>query len=79
MVEDAAETEKCVAGAALTLCHQGKDQVFVKEIAAEVNRLLKARGETVQCSAEKVGHTLRRVGLPTHRLSQAGTVYRWIS
>ena len=71
--------EALVAGAALTLCHQGKDQVFVKEIAAEVNRLLKARGETVQCSPEKVGHTLRRVGLPTHRLSQAGTVYRWIS
>jgi hypothetical protein len=61
-----------VAGAALTLCHQGKDQVFVKEIAAEVNRLLEARGETLQFSPEKVGHKLRKVGLPARRLSQAG-------
>jgi hypothetical protein len=64
--------EALVAGAALTLCHQGKDQVFVKEIAVEVNRLLKALGETLQCSPEKVGHQLRKVGLPTRRLSQAG-------
>jgi hypothetical protein len=32
-------------GAALTLCHQGKNQVLVSEIAAEVNRLQKERGE----------------------------------
>lgn len=61
-----------VATAALTLCHQGKDQVFVKEIAAEVNRLLEARGETLQFSPEKVGHQLRKVGVLTRRLSQAG-------
>jgi hypothetical protein len=64
--------EAFVAAAALTLCHLGKDQVFVKEIAAEVNRLLKARGEPLQFSPEKVGHKLRKVGLPTRRLSQAG-------
>jgi hypothetical protein len=28
-------------GAALTLCHQGKVQILVGEIAAEVNRVLK--------------------------------------
>ena len=61
-----------VAGAALTLCHQGKDQVFVKAIAAEVNRLLEARGETLQYSPEKVGHRLSKVGLHTCRLSHAG-------
>jgi hypothetical protein len=33
-----------VVGAALTLCHQGKNQVYVKEIATEVNRLQEARG-----------------------------------
>ena len=64
--------EALVAGAALTLCHQGKDQVLVKEIAAEVNRVLEARGETTQLSPEKVGHTLRKIGLRTRRLGQAG-------
>jgi hypothetical protein len=64
--------EAIVAGAALTLCHQDNDQLFVKEIAAEVNRVLKARGETLQFSAEKVGHKLRKLGLHTVRLSQAG-------
>lgn len=32
-------------GAALSLCHQGKDHVLVAEIAAEVNRIQKDRGE----------------------------------
>ena len=64
--------EAFVAGAALALCHQGKDQIYVKEIAAEVNRLLVARGETVQFSPEKVGHKLKKVGLLTCRLSPAG-------
>jgi hypothetical protein len=64
--------EALVAGAALTLCHQGKDQVYVKEIADEVNRFLKARCETMQLSPEKVGHKLRKVGLRTRRLGQAG-------
>jgi hypothetical protein len=64
--------EALVAGAAFTLCHQGKDRVFVKEIATEVNRLLKARGETLQFSPEKVGHKLRKLGVLTRRLSHAG-------
>jgi hypothetical protein len=61
-----------IADAALTLSHQGKDQVFVKEIASEVNRLLEIRGEIVRLSPGKVGHKLRKVGLLTRRLSQAG-------
>jgi hypothetical protein len=64
--------ETLVVGAALALSHQDKGEVFVKEIAAEVNRLLVARGETRQLSPEKVGHKLRKVGLLTRRLSQAG-------
>ena len=64
--------EALVAGAALALCHQGKNEIYVKEIAAEVNRLLVARGETMQFSPEKVGHKLKKVGLPTCRLSPAG-------
>jgi DNA-binding IscR family transcriptional regulator len=59
-------------GAALALCHQGKDQVRVGEIAAEVNRIQKERSERLQYSAEKVGHRLKRAGLLTRRLGAAG-------
>lgn len=72
-VADRADSlDALVAGAALTLCHQGKDEVLVKEIAAEVNRVLETRGETTQLSPEKVGHKLRKIGLRTRRLGQAG-------
>ncbi len=59
-------------GAALALCHQGKDQVRVGEIAAEVNRVQKDRGERLQFSAEKVAHRLKRAGLLTRRLGASG-------
>lgn len=59
-------------GAALSLCHQGKDQILVGEIAAEVNRMLKAGGEKLQFSAEKVGHRLKKAGLISRRLGAAG-------
>jgi hypothetical protein len=61
-----------VAGAALSLCHQGKDQIMVGEIAAEVNRVLKGRGERLQYSPEKVGHKLKKAGLLSRRLGAAG-------
>jgi hypothetical protein len=64
--------EALILGAALALCHQDKGQIFVREITAEVNRLLAARGETRQLSPEKVGHKLKKIGLYTRRLSQAG-------
>jgi hypothetical protein len=35
--------EALVVGAALALCHQDKGEVFVKQIALEVNRLLVGR------------------------------------
>jgi hypothetical protein len=64
--------EALVVRAAFALCHQDKGEVFVKEIAVEVNRLLVARGETRQLSPGKVGHKLKKVGLYTRRLSQVG-------
>jgi hypothetical protein len=59
-------------GAALSLNHQGKDQILVGEIAAEVNRRLTDRGERIQCSPEKVGHRLKKAGLLSRRLGAAG-------
>ena len=59
-------------GAALAFCHQGKGQILVGEISAEVNRFLKGRGERLQFSPEKVGRRLKRMGLMSQRLSAAG-------
>jgi hypothetical protein len=64
--------EALVAGAVLALCHQGKNQFFVKEITAEVNRVQEGRDETMRFSPEKVGDKLKSIGLPTRRLSQIG-------
>jgi hypothetical protein len=61
-----------VIAATLAFCHQGKGEVYVKEIAVEVNLLLAARGETKQVSPEKIGHKLKKLGLFTRRLSPAG-------
>jgi hypothetical protein len=59
-------------GAALALCHQGKDQILINEIATEINRILKDRGERMQYSPEKVGHALKKAGLFSRRVSAAG-------
>jgi len=59
-------------GAALALCHEGKDQALVGEIAAEVNRIQKKRGERLRYSPERVGHRLRKAGLLTRRLGASG-------
>jgi hypothetical protein len=59
-------------GAALTLCHEGKEQVLVAEITSEVNRIQKERGERLQYSPEKVGHRLRKAGMLTRRLGASG-------
>jgi hypothetical protein len=59
-------------GAVLTLCHQGKNQVLVGEVAIEVNRVQKPRGERLTYSEEKVGHSLKKVGLYARRLGKAG-------
>jgi hypothetical protein len=58
--------------ALLALCHQGKTQLLAGEIAVEVNRISKVRDERLEYSPEKIGHTLKKVGLFTRRLGQAG-------
>jgi hypothetical protein len=59
-------------GAALALCHHGKNQILISEIATEVNRVLKDRGERIQYSPEKIGHRLKKAGLLSQRVSAAG-------
>jgi hypothetical protein len=71
--EDRSSSHEALAiEATLSLCHQGKLQIFVKEIADEINRIQANRGETLRFTAEKVGHKLKKVGLYTRRLSSAG-------
>jgi hypothetical protein len=65
-----------VVGAALSLCHQGKVQVLIGEIAAEVNRVMKGRGERLQFSPEKVGHRLKKAGLLSRRMGAAGNGFQ---
>jgi hypothetical protein len=65
-------TEAIVLEATRALSRDGREHAYAKEIAAEANRLLEARGETVRLSPEKVGHQLKRLGLRTHPLSQTG-------
>lgn len=62
-------------GAALSLCHKGKEKVLVGEIATEVNRVLLERGERLKYSPETVGHSLKKAGLLSRRLSGAGNGY----
>lgn len=64
--------EALVVEAVLALSRGGAEQLYVREIAIEVNRLVEARGERSKFSPEKMGHRLRKLGLPTRRLSQAG-------
>jgi hypothetical protein len=64
--------EALVVEAVLALSKRGAEHLYAREIAVEVNRLVEARGEGSKLSPEKVGHRLRRLDLPTRRLSQAG-------
>ena len=51
-----------VLEATLNLCHhQGKEQMFVGEIAAEFNRIEQDRGERLNYSAEKFGHQPKKL------------------
>ena len=65
-------TEAIVVEAALALSRADRESVYVSEVAVEANRLLELRGEQVKLSPEKVGHRLKKLGLRSHRLSQAG-------
>jgi hypothetical protein len=64
--------EAVVVEAIRNLSRDRRKHAYVREIAAEVNRLLEARGETVRLSPEKVGHRLKKLDLRTHPLSQTG-------
>jgi hypothetical protein len=64
--------EALVVEAVLALSRGGAEQLYAREIAVEVNRLVDARGERSKFSPEKVGHRLRKLGLPTLRLSRLG-------
>ena len=64
--------EAVVLEAILALSRDGRESAYVREIAEEVNHRLEARGETVRLSPEKVGHQLKKLGLRTRPLSQAG-------
>jgi hypothetical protein len=65
-------TEAIVVEAVQALTHDGRGHAYSWEIAAEVNRRLEDRGETARLSPEKVGQRLKKLGLPTRRLSQTG-------
>jgi hypothetical protein len=72
-IADRSESDEAlVLAAVIALCNQDKGHLFAKEIGAEVNRLLSDRGETRLVTPEKVGHTLKKLGLFTRRLSHAG-------
>ena len=64
--------EALVLEATLNLCHAGKEQIRVGDIAAEVNRIATERGERLKQSAEKIGHVLKKIGLTTRRLGSVG-------
>jgi hypothetical protein len=72
LLEMSDTTEAVVVEATLALSRDGRERAYVREIAAEVNRRLEARGETVRLSPEKVGHGLKKLGLRTRTLSQTG-------
>jgi len=65
-------SEAIVLEATRALSRDGRERAYAREIAAEANRLLEARGETVRLSPEKVGHRLKSLGLRTRPLSQTG-------
>lgn len=66
-----------VVEAVLSLSRQEQGEVFTAGIAVDVNRLLELRGERSKLSPETVGRRLRKLGLPTHRLSLAGNGLRF--
>jgi hypothetical protein len=64
--------EAVIVEAALAFTRQGRQQVYVREVAVEANCLLEGRGESLKLSPEKVGHKLRKLDLPTRRLTKTG-------
>ncbi|WP_109487988.1 hypothetical protein [Occallatibacter savannae] len=65
-------TDAVLLEAVLALIHKGKSQSFAREIAEEFNRMQKTYGERLSYTPEKVGHTLKKLGLFTRRLGREG-------
>ena len=61
-----------VLEATVALSRDGREHAYAREIAGAANQLREARGETAGLSPEDVGHQLKKLGLPTQRLSQTG-------
>lgn len=64
--------EAVVLEAALALSRDGRKQAYAREIAANVNILLEARGEVARLSPANICHWLEKLGLRTRKLSQSG-------
>ena len=73
-VDRASGWDGMVLRAVLWHCHQPdqQQQLFVREIAATVNRIYSEEGESLKISSETVGHVLKNLGLYTRRLGNAG-------
>jgi len=54
------------------LSRDERKRAYSREIAEAANLLFEARGEAARLSAEQAGRSLKRLGLPTHPLSQTG-------
>lgn len=67
-----ADPDAVVVEATLALTRQNVDMLYAGEIAAKCNHLLKDRGERFVYSPAKIGRALRRLSLPTRRLSARG-------
>ncbi|HMG84816.1 MAG TPA: hypothetical protein VK574_03695 [Terracidiphilus sp.] len=65
-------TKAIVVEAIWAFIREGRKYAYAGEIATKANRLREARGETARLGPENVGHELKSLGLPTHRISQAG-------
>ncbi len=65
--------ESIVLEAVLSFCHDPNTQeALAREIAERVNGIYGNIGERLQVSEEKVGHTLKRLGLFTRRVGNRG-------
>jgi hypothetical protein len=64
--------EAVLIEAILNLIHQGKPKFLVREIADEVNRIQKARGERLIYSPERIGRKMKKIGLPARHISKDG-------
>jgi hypothetical protein len=65
-------TKAIIVEAIWAFIREGRKYAYAGEIATKANRLREARGETARLGPENVGHELKSLGLPTHRISQAG-------